>query len=275
MAEDGMKLITVLLYQYSVIVKGMERRLKDLGYNVEVHTEKLEEVVRVSAGSDLFIFYLPSDIADDAGKLGEYTRVCANVRHIGKNMLIMGERKYHSDLMSAQPLTKDFIWLDKPVDNDTLKHEVERAINTPLAAIAAPAGSPISLVQPMSATPVTGGVKNILIVDDDPAYAGMVKAWIKDFYHVDIVTAGVQAITFLAKKKVDLILLDYEMPVVDGPQVLQMLRQEEETAHIPVIFLTGVSTKEGVQRVMALKPDGYLLKSTTREDLLNFLAGKL
>ena len=275
MAEDRAKIITVLLYQYSVIVKGMERKLKDLGYNVAVYTEKLEQVVGVTAGSDLFIFYLPSDIADDREKLEEYTRVCASVRHVGKNMLIMGERKYHSELMSAQPLTKDFVWLDKPVDNDTLKHEVEKAINTPLAAIAAPAGSAISAVQPQGAVSVSGGIKNILIVDDDPAYAGMVKAWIKDFYHVDIVTAGVQAITFLAKKKVDLILLDYEMPIVDGPQVLQMLRQEEETANIPVIFLTGVSTKEGVQRVMALKPDGYLLKSTTREDLLSFLSGKL
>jgi CheY-like chemotaxis protein len=121
--------------------------------------------------------------------------------------------------------------------------------------------------------------KRILIVDDDPSYAKMVREWIKDVYKVDVVTAGMQAISFLLKvpedDKVDLILLDYEMPVVDGPQVLQMLRQEEETANIPVIFLTGVSTKEGVQRVMALKPDGYLLKSTTREDLLSFLSCKL
>lgn len=84
-----------------------------------------------------------------------------------------------------------------------------------------------------------------------------------------------QAITFLLKKKVDLILLDYEMPVVDGPQVLQMLRQEDATKDIPVIFLTGNGTKEAVSRVMALKPSGYILKSTTRENLLNLLKAKL
>ena len=54
-----------------------------------------------------------------------------------------------------------------------------------------------------------------------------------------------------------------------------MLREVPETAAIPVIFLTGVGTKEAVQRVMALKPDGYVLKTTTRDDLLKYLKGKI
>ena len=45
-------------------------------------------------------------------------------------------------------------------------------------------------------------------------------------YKTDIVTTGMQAITFLLKNPVDMVLLDYEMPVMDGPQVLQVLRQE-------------------------------------------------
>ena len=65
------------------------------------------------------------------------------------------------------------------------------------------------------------------------------------------------------------------MPVVNGPQVLQMLRQDPATAGIPVIFLTGVDTRDAVARVMGLKPDGYILKSATREDLLNYLHKKL
>ena len=99
----------------------------------------------------------------------------------------------------------------------------------------------------------------------------MVREWIKDFYNVGVVTAGMQAITYLMKNKVDLILLDYEMPIVDGPQVFQMLKSEPELENIPVVFLTGVGTREGVARVMELKPNGYILKSTTREDLLKSL----
>ena len=118
-------------------------------------------------------------------------------------------------------------------------------------------------------------VKRILIVDDDPSYAKMVREWIKDDYQTDIVTAGMQAITFLLKNKADLVLLDYEMPVVDGPGVLQMLRQEPETRDIPVVFLTGVGSKDSVQRVMELKPAGYVLKSTSRENLLEYIKGKI
>ena len=65
------------------------------------------------------------------------------------------------------------------------------------------------------------------------------------------------------------------MPVVDGPQVLQMLRQEEATQNIPVVFLTGVRALEDVRRVMELKPEGYVLKTTSKEDLIKMLAEKL
>ena len=113
--------------------------------------------------------------------------------------------------------------------------------------------------------------KSILIVDDDPAYAKMVREWIKDTYKISIVTAGMQAIKFLVKNKVDLILLDYEMPVVDGPQILEMLKSEPDTADIPVVFLTGIGTRESIERVKALKPSGYILKTTTRDELLEYI----
>ena len=119
------------------------------------------------------------------------------------------------------------------------------------------------------------GKKKILVVDDDPSFARMIKEWMKDDYQIYSVTSGMKAITFLLQTPVDLILLDYEMPVVDGPQVFQMLRQEPATRNIPVIFLTGVGTREGVERVMALKPDGYVLKSTTKSKLLESLREKL
>ena len=80
--------------------------------------------------------------------------------------------------------------------------------------------------------------------------------------------SGMQAITFLGKTPVDLILLDFEMPVVDGPKVLEMLKSDSATNTIPVIFLTGKNDKESVSRVVALKPAGYLLKTISKEDLL-------
>lgn len=69
----------------------------------------------------------------------------------------------------------------------------------------------------------------------------------------------------------DLILLDYEMPVTDGPQVLEMLRSDDETKSIPVIFLTGKDDKESVMSVLALKPEGYILKTSGKEEIENTL----
>ncbi|MDE6739670.1 MAG: response regulator, partial [Lachnospiraceae bacterium] len=53
----------------------------------------------------------------------------------------------------------------------------------------------------------------------------------------------------------------YEMPVVDGKQVLEMIRTEHDFADIPVMMLTNKGDKETIMQVMALKPQGYLLKS--------------
>lgn len=110
--------------------------------------------------------------------------------------------------------------------------------------------------------------KSILVVDDDGTMLRTLKTWLSDKYQVFMVNSGMAAITFLAKKEVDLILLDYEMPVTTGPQVLEMLRSESATSSIPVMFLTNKSDKESVMTVLNLKPEKYLLKTMTKQELL-------
>lgn len=113
--------------------------------------------------------------------------------------------------------------------------------------------------------------KKILIVDDDAQYLSLVRQWLKDEYKVSVANSGLQAIKYLGKNKVDLILLDHEMPVTSGPQVLEMLRSDEETKSIPVMFLTGKSDKESVMKVLDLRPEGYFLKSIQKEELIEKL----
>ena len=252
MSENG-KYIMILMYQYSVVLKGIERKLKDAGYFVDV-LDNFELIPNRAERTDLFLSYLPADIMEDEDKRESLKDICRLLNESDSKMITIGEGKYRGDLKMAVPEIEKYLWLDRPVEMDVLINAIEETI---------------------AAVDVRIEKKRILIVDDDPSYAGMVREWIKDEFQTDIVTAGMQAIKFLLKRQVDIILLDYEMPVVDGPQVLQMLRQEPATAHIPVIFLTGVGTKEAVQRVMSLKPDGYILKSTSRDNLLKFLHGKL
>ncbi|MCR4587388.1 MAG: response regulator [Lachnospiraceae bacterium] len=112
-------------------------------------------------------------------------------------------------------------------------------------------------------------LKKILIVDDNPTMLRTMKNLLSGRYRVYMVGSGMNAITFLAKNQVDLILLDYEMPVTSGPQVLEMLRSEPETSSIPVMFLTAKGDKESVMKVVALKPEKYLLKTMPPQEWIN------
>ena len=62
---------------------------------------------------------------------------------------------------------------------------------------------------------------------------------LKQKYEVRMATSGMQALTLIGKKKPDMIFLDYEMPVVNGKQVLEMIKTESDFSDIPVIFLTS------------------------------------
>ena len=74
------------------------------------------------------------------------------------------------------------------------------------------------------------------------------------------IQSGKIALNFLERKKTDLILLDYEMPEENGVEVLRKLRANEQTKDIPVVFLTGMNDREMIQKILAMKPQGYLLK---------------
>ena len=110
--------------------------------------------------------------------------------------------------------------------------------------------------------------KCILIVDDDPTFIQMIREWLKDSYRVGMANSGTQAIAWLATNKADLILLDYDMPVLDGPKVMQMIKSESFSSSTPVMFLTGKNDRQSVTEVISLKPADYLLKSITKDKLL-------
>ena len=93
------------------------------------------------------------------------------------------------------------------------------------------------------------------------------KQLLEEDYAVSVAESGVAAIRTITLDPPDLVLLDYEMPVCDGRQTLEMLRSEEAFADIPVIFLTGRRDTDTMIKVMPLKPAGYLLKNSKPADL--------
>ena len=78
--------------------------------------------------------------------------------------------------------------------------------------------------------------KKILVVDDSGVMLRNVKGWLEDYYQVSLANSGAMAIKYLSTNRPDLVLLDYEMPVINGKQVLEMIRSEAEFSDIPVMF---------------------------------------
>ncbi len=286
----NMKKVVIIMFKFSVVVKSLEKMLNDLGYEVEILSERFNDISLYVDQVGFFMIYLPADICEDAIMLKTLSMAGKIIMDSDAKPIFIGEPKFHDDLVREIPAISDYVWMDRPVDKNDLFRIMDgfssaasdssaggsQADSAQASAAAESSASGNMGIQPAEAvSELPGRKKRILIIDDDPAYAKMLREWIKDLYKVDIVTAGMQAFSFLARvplnDKVDLILLDFEMPIADGPQVFQMLRSDPSTCHIPIMFLTGIGSKEAVGRVLALKPDGYVLKSTPRNALVDHL----
>lgn len=117
-----------------------------------------------------------------------------------------------------------------------------------------------------------GQQREILLVDDEPIVLRLLRASLQEIYKVICVTSGEQALSYLENnKKPDAILLDYLMPGKNGMDTLEEIHKNEELKDIPVVFLTGTSDRDKVMKCIALKPQGYLVKPVSKEQLLDKL----
>lgn len=114
----------------------------------------------------------------------------------------------------------------------------------------------------------SSGKKRILVVDDNGTALRTMKAMLEEYYEVGLAISGAQAMTSIGKKRPDLILLDYEMPVCDGKMTLEMIRADEDMKSIPVVFLTAINDRANIEAVLNLKPAGYFLKPPVKDRLL-------
>ena len=110
--------------------------------------------------------------------------------------------------------------------------------------------------------------KRILVVDDDPNILRTIKSWLENDYDIYLVNSGYNAIEFIAKHQVDLVLLDYEMPLFNGPEVLQKLHLHKESEKLPVIFLTAKDDRDSVMTAIEQKADGYILKTRAPSEII-------
>lgn len=109
--------------------------------------------------------------------------------------------------------------------------------------------------------------KHLLLVDDNAVELRALRELLKSEYSVAVAVSCSEALVSLEKKRPDLIILDYEMPVCDGRETLSIIRDNPKWKNIPVIFLTGVRDRAHIQAVLSLHPKDYLLKPVDADRL--------
>lgn len=103
-------------------------------------------------------------------------------------------------------------------------------------------------------------MKHILIVDDSKTNLIMARQELKEEYEVTPVISGEQALQFLQKRIPDLILLDINMPVMDGKETLSKIKSNPSWKDIPVIFLTSDESAETEAECLRLGAEDYIRK---------------
>ena len=112
--------------------------------------------------------------------------------------------------------------------------------------------------------------KTILVVDDEPAIVKVVSFRLKKAgYNVVSAADGQEGLDLIGKIKPDLILLDLRLPVLDGFQVCQKVKADENLKAIPIIIFTASSMGENIDsRYKEVGADDYLIKPFEPEVLL-------
>jgi DNA-binding response OmpR family regulator len=117
----------------------------------------------------------------------------------------------------------------------------------------------------------------LLVVDDEPRTAELTAELLRRAgYSVDIAISGMAALASVRSNRPDLMLLDYEMPDMEAPEVLDSLRSGADRIAFPVIILTGARHTAGDQ-VLGIEHGAtdYIVKGTDRQVLLARVRGAL
>lgn len=235
--------ILVVSETKSYLINSIEEQLKKLHYEITRAEADIEQISSIKKAIDAVLLYVDAELLEEQKAL-----IFLRDRAVEEDMpfFVMGDSNDIADIRGVIPghmMQKEFT---RPIDVKNVVMEVDEYIQHH--------GKHTK--------------KKVLVVDDSGAMLRNVKGWLEDRYQVILANSGAMAIKYLTLNKPDLVLLDYEMPVVNGKQVLEMIRTETEFSSIPVIFLTSKNDRESITQVMALKPDGYLLKTMKPEDIV-------
>lgn len=110
--------------------------------------------------------------------------------------------------------------------------------------------------------------KHVVIVDDSITYLKLMQKKLQEHYRVTVASSALECIKLILgfKEPPDMIIIDYIMPICDGPTLVGMLRQEPQLNDTPIIFYSGNTETDDIINLMPMI-DGYILKTEPVTDL--------
>ncbi|HHI78653.1 MAG TPA: response regulator [Planctomycetes bacterium] len=168
------------------------------------------------------------------------------------------------DHLEIRPDFPDFEdWMRVKRSNFQLKEEIEEAFHRQGIPTLGSIKDEIPIPQHEGEVPEHRG--RILVVDDEQEEADLLKRLLEgEGYDVDLARNGREALEILRRKRPSLVLLDYEMPEMDGMQVIEELRGDPSTRNLPILL----STSSQILASERDQADGFLPKPFVIEDLL-------
>lgn len=113
-----------------------------------------------------------------------------------------------------------------------------------------------------------------LVVEDSPTMRQLISFSLKRFKGAKIIEAvdGVDALKKLSGEKIDLILTDINMPVMDGLKLVSLVRQNDQLRSIPIVIITTEGAEEDRERGLALGANAYISKPIQSSHLIKTIS---
>jgi len=130
--------------------------------------------------------------------------------------------------------------------------------------------APVMPAQRLVETTARG--KHVLVVDDSPSVRRVVSNMLKQHqWEVQAARDGVEALEMITQQAPAAVLLDIEMPRMDGFELISTLRAQEQYRTLPVVMLTSRAAGKHQQRAMQLGASAYVVKPYQDEELISIL----
>ena len=195
------------------------------------------------------------EINDDVREIFETLRVKLDQMPI----LVVGTAQIQEEIKIMLDGFKSFLILSRPIKAQDVLNACYRLLNLNVEEVRQNKEIPPKIK------------KKIIVIDDNALVLRNIKSLLETDYEVSLATSGQKGLDTIRDKCVDLILLDYDMPGMDGKEVFETIKSDDSLKNIPVIFLTSVAEREQILAVLKSMPFGYILKPPAKDKLLSII----